>query len=226
MSRVPILRSVCETNRGKALELQTFALLSPIEGFLKSSPGPSSIGALVRRPYTKAKKAKMAVSVFLAALILATAATTAGMLDDFAAVEFCRRPLTAVDDAVGGGGGGAIPGCGNENEIGDEEDDLRRRRRRRRMRRSAFVPYKTGAELSEQVSGTLDKVLLFSGYDKQIRPGVSRTHTEVSKEVHRAIVLYGQFWMVKTVDPISGLHCAGRSNWILPGKWKYTQYGL
>ena len=41
------------------------------------------------------------------------------------------------------------------------------------MRRSAFVPYQTGKALSEQVSGTLDKVLLFSGYDKQIRPGVS-----------------------------------------------------
>ena len=68
-------------------------------------------------------------------------------------------------------GGGAIPGCGSENEIGDEEDGLRRRR----LRRSAFVPYKTGKELSEQVSGTLDKVLLFSGYDKQIRPGVSRS---------------------------------------------------
>ena len=45
--------------------------------------------------------------------------------------------------------------------------------RRERLRRSAFVPYQTGKALSEQVSGTLDKVLLFSGYDKQIRPGVS-----------------------------------------------------
>ena len=65
---------------------------------------------------------------------------------------------------------GAIPGCGSENEIG-EEDELFGRRRR--LRRSAFVPYQTGKALSEQVSGTLDKVLLFSGYDKQIRPGVS-----------------------------------------------------
>ena len=120
------------------------------------------------------------IPVLLPGLILAAAATsTTAELDGLTAdIEFCRRlpPMTTAVGAGGGGvGGGAIPGCGDENEIGDEEDDLRRRRLR--LRRSAFVPYKSGKELSEQVSGTLDKVLLFSGYDKQIRPGVSRNRT-------------------------------------------------
>ena len=134
---------------------------------------------------------------FLLALIFAAAeAATTAVLDDLvAAVEFCRSPpvmttgsvLSArllvkffsnsvcmncshqLDEVNSIPEIGAIPGCGSENEIG--EDELFGRRER--LRRSAFVPYQTGKALSEQVSGTLDKVLLFSGYDKQIRPGVS-----------------------------------------------------
>ena len=37
------------------------------------------------------------------------------------------------------------------------------------------MPYQTGKALSRQVSGTLDKVLFESGYDRQIRPGVRKS---------------------------------------------------
>ena len=148
-------------------------IAAAVEGFSKSSPSPA-----LSSSSPSIKEDEMVPVLLPLALILATASTTAVFDDLTAAVEFCRRPPPPVTTAsvgfgFGGNGGGAIPGCGDENEIGDEEEDLRRRRRRRR--RSAFVPYKTGKELSEQVSGTLDKVLLFSGYDKQIRPGVSRS---------------------------------------------------
>ena len=43
-----------------------------------------------------------------------------------------------------------------------------------RYRRSTFVPYKTGREVAAKVSNALDELLLFSGYDKQIRPGVRK----------------------------------------------------
>ena len=35
-----------------------------------------------------------------------------------------------------------------------------------------FVPYKTGKKVAGVVSSALDKLLLFSGYDKRIRPQV------------------------------------------------------
>ena len=37
----------------------------------------------------------------------------------------------------------------------------------------AFLPYRTGKKVASQVSNALDHLLFFSGYDKQIRPGVS-----------------------------------------------------
>ena len=40
-----------------------------------------------------------------------------------------------------------------------------------RVKRS-FVPYKTGAKIASEVSGTLDDLLMYSGYDKRIRPQV------------------------------------------------------
>ena len=42
-----------------------------------------------------------------------------------------------------------------------------------RAKRAAFLPYRTGKKVASQVSNALDRLLFFSGYDKQIRPGVS-----------------------------------------------------
>jgi hypothetical protein len=36
----------------------------------------------------------------------------------------------------------------------------------------AFVPYRTGKKVASQVSSTLDHLLLYTGYDKRIRPQV------------------------------------------------------
>lgn len=42
-----------------------------------------------------------------------------------------------------------------------------------RAKRADFLPYRTGKKVASQVSNALDRLLFFSGYDKQIRPGVS-----------------------------------------------------
>ena len=42
----------------------------------------------------------------------------------------------------------------------------------RAKRGAEFVPYRTGKKVASQVSTALDRLLFFSGYDKQIRPGV------------------------------------------------------
>ena len=43
-----------------------------------------------------------------------------------------------------------------------------------RVKRSMFVPYRTGKKVATQVSTALDHLLFFSGYDKQIRPQVRK----------------------------------------------------
>ena len=38
----------------------------------------------------------------------------------------------------------------------------------------AFVPYRTGKKVASEVSNALDNLLLYSGYDKRIRPQVKK----------------------------------------------------
>ncbi len=40
----------------------------------------------------------------------------------------------------------------------------------------SFVPYRTGKKVATQVSTALDHLLLYSGYDKRIRPQVRVCH--------------------------------------------------
>lgn len=67
-----------------------------------------------------------------------------------------------------------------------EEEHLYRVRR-------AFVPYKTGKKVQGVVSSQLDQLLLYSGYDKRVRPQVNTKYSNkhlqdsgfnFSKEIH------------------------------------------
>ena len=48
----------------------------------------------------------------------------------------------------------------------------------------AFLPYRTGKKVASQVSNALDHLLFFSGYDKQIRPGVRKSTILLSIKMH------------------------------------------
>lgn len=62
-------------------------------------------------------------------------------------------------------------------EAGFSEDEVRAAGFARAKRE--FVPYKTGKKVAAVVSSALDKLLLFSGYDKRIRPQVGCVHKKV-----------------------------------------------
>ena len=51
-----------------------------------------------------------------------------------------------------------------EYEFCDSEERVKR----------AFVPYRTGKKVASEVSNALDNLLLYSGYDKRIRPQVKK----------------------------------------------------
>ena len=63
----------------------------------------------------------------------------------------------------------------------------------KRTKRS-FIPYKTGKEVAGQVSNALDHLLFFSGYDKRIRPHVSKIHDTK----HDRKVLFFKMYVVQT----------------------------
>ena len=67
------------------------------------------------------------------------------------------------------------PNCGQEcdTEYCSEENDFITER----FKRSTFVPYRTGATIAKEVSSTLDELLLYSGYDKRIRPQVGQKYS-------------------------------------------------
>ena len=59
----------------------------------------------------------------------------------------------------------------------------------------AFVPYKTGKEVASQVSNALDHLLLYSGYDKRIRPQVLKISCAVKNAKNHHFFIFS--WVAR-----------------------------
>ena len=63
-----------------------------------------------------------------------------------------------------------------------------------------FVPYKSGKVVAGQVSNALDRLLVFSGYDKRIRPQVWSRPASLTKLFDALIV--DLKWAIHTKDKL------------------------
>ncbi len=107
----------------------------------------------------------------------------------------CGVAAVGLDECGGGGGGGG----GGGDVLGvmlapppmppmpPPSSPLLLREKR------SFTPYRRGAEVAKLISNTLDTVLLRSGYDKQVRPGVSDmkkkpAHGSPPKKIRRGAI--------------------------------------
>ena len=83
----------------------------------------------------------------------------------------------------------------NEDDCGELESPSEGSEEHQFRVKREFVPYRTGKEMSAQVSTALDKLLIFSGYDKRIRPQVKKpnvlvmTFTRSGSEVSQEMLL-------------------------------------